>query len=158
MEGLLPPSENSIAVSNNNNKDNNKNDFLCHIATYLFNDLNATLHVSLAMIQRYFIKYAKAVAEHFNAFWFCVLKKQGMSLTFIFEAVVIIFTFYVTSIPFQTMASPLGFEAFDLLAPTPNLHPASIFTTYINIKQGRKCTCNVTWRHVHTTIVAVENQ
>jgi len=45
-----------------------------------------------------------------------------------------------------------------LSAPTANLHPASICTTYINIKQDRQCKYNVTWRRVHTTIVAVEKQ
>ena len=48
--------------------DDNNNNNLCHIVTYLFSDLIATLHISLAMILCYFNKYAKAVAEHFYAF------------------------------------------------------------------------------------------
>jgi len=35
-----------------------------YVATHLFSDLIATLHVSLAMVLCYFTKYAKAVAEH----------------------------------------------------------------------------------------------
>jgi hypothetical protein len=32
------------------------------------------------------------------------------------------------------------------------------FTVSVNCKQDRQCTCNITLRHVHGTIVAVEKQ